>query len=146
MGEIAGKYKEQLVSSLGEEWVDFISPVSHYKAIDYMFRSHILLLVIPDAAHNEAIVTGKIFEYIATKIPILGIGPVHGDAAAILAGSNSGRMFDYGDRTEILDFIIGVLNKDPRWNFNSDPEKKAIYSRKNLTGKFAELLRLGGKN
>ena len=49
--------------------------------------------------------TGKMFEYLALKRPILGIGPVDGDAAAILNETGAGKMFDYADEAGIRQFL-----------------------------------------
>jgi len=49
-----------------------------------MMDATLLLLIIPDVAENKGILTGKLFEYMATDNPIVFVGPNDGDAAAIL--------------------------------------------------------------
>lgn len=79
------------------ENIEVVTYVPHQKSIEYLYKSSALLLVIPDFNGNKEIITGKLFEYIATKIPIIGIGPKDGDAAEIISLCNSGAFFDYED-------------------------------------------------
>ena len=64
--------------------VVFVPYVNHSEAIDFMIKARILLLIIPEIENNKGILTGKLFEYLATGNPILNIGPKDGDAATIL--------------------------------------------------------------
>jgi glycosyltransferase involved in cell wall biosynthesis len=89
--------------------VQFNTHVSHQEAVGFMQSSSMLLLIIPRIKHNKGIVTGKIFEYMASGKPILGIGPVDGDASQILSESQSGKMFDYDDFYGIYDYLLGYI-------------------------------------
>ncbi|MFM8242346.1 MAG: glycosyltransferase family 4 protein, partial [Crocinitomicaceae bacterium] len=46
--------------------VTFIPYVNHIEAIEYMSKAKILLLIIPEIENNKGILTGKLFEYLAT--------------------------------------------------------------------------------
>ncbi|MFW5757771.1 MAG: hypothetical protein ACOCYO_03730, partial [Bacteroidota bacterium] len=87
--------------------LEVVNHVAHKQAIQYMTDADMLLLVIPRMKNNEGIVTGKIFEYLASRKPVLGIGPVQGDAARILLDSGAGKMFHYSDHESIFQFISG---------------------------------------
>ncbi len=144
VGEICQEYQTQLQKQLGPELYEVIPPVSHKQAIEYLFRSHMLLLVIPDALRNESIITGKLFEYIAARKLILGIGPVEGDASEILLQTKAGKMIDYNNieaiKAEILQVIQDVhQNKIP---FRS--ENIESFSRRMLTSKLLSLLGKSG--
>lgn len=82
-----------LLNSVKE--INIYPNVPHEKAVEIMLNSDILLLVIPNSSNNKGIVTGKIFEYMATKNFILGIGPIDGDASEILHRTNTGKIFSY---------------------------------------------------
>jgi glycosyltransferase involved in cell wall biosynthesis len=59
----------QLIESLGlTKFVSQLGYFSHEEAIEFMFRSHLLLLVEPRQA-----LTTKVFEYLATGKPILAL-------------------------------------------------------------------------
>jgi hypothetical protein len=70
-----------------------------------------LLLIIPDVENNEGILTGKLFEYLATYNPIIGIGPVKGDAAKIINTCKSGEMFERNQIDELCAFISSLIEK-----------------------------------
>ena len=58
--------------------------VSHSEAIQYMKNADILLLLLPFMEQSQIMLTGKLFEYLATENPILCIGDKKADAAAIV--------------------------------------------------------------
>lgn len=103
--------------------------VTHQDAIRYMQQAHVLLLIIPDAPGAEGILTGKLFEYIGAGRPILGIGPVNGDAAKILRECNVGEMFEREDEVQIGHWLNATLQS----SVSSNSEERKKYTRKNLT-------------
>ncbi|MBL7924695.1 MAG: group 1 glycosyl transferase, partial [Bacteroidia bacterium] len=74
-------------------------------AISYMLRSDALLLIIPDSEGAEGILTGKLFEYLGARRLIIGLGPVEGDAAAILRRCEAGRMFERSSETGLFTWL-----------------------------------------
>lgn len=77
----------------------------HADAVAFMRRCALLLLVINRVPGNEGIVTGKVFEYLGTQRPILGLGPPHGDAAPLLADPEAGQMFGYEAVAEVAAMV-----------------------------------------
>ena len=71
--------------------------VPHHEAIRRMARSTLLLLVIEPFAHAEGMITSKLYEYLASGRPVLGVGPPDGDAAALLREHDAGTMVAWGD-------------------------------------------------
>ena len=117
--------------------IELVGYVDHPKSIEYLLRSNLLLLVIPDVKNNHGILTGKFFEYLAAQKPILAIGPTGGDLAKIIDQTNCGQLFDYNDIEGMRRFIVSSLDH-PALVLN--PEMANEYSRKQLTGKIAQLL------
>ncbi|MEA1898294.1 MAG: glycosyltransferase family 4 protein [Bacteroidota bacterium] len=120
----------------------YIDHVSHQEALTYMMKSTILFLAIPHKRGNKAILSGKLFEYIATGKPVIGIGPVHGDASAILKECERGRMFDYKDLQGIISYLLEIIQV---WRKNSENlvntnEAYQKYSRKSLTGELTAII------
>lgn len=115
--------------------------VAHNKLPVYFNNSQVLLLVIPNTKKNKGIITGKMFEYLATSKFIFGIGPEHGDAAEILSKTNAGRMFDFENESGIRNEI---LNQYQCWKNKIKPKinqsEVMRYTRKELTSKLAESL------
>ncbi len=61
-----------------------------------------LLLLIPDAdGRGESVITGKVYEYLAARRPILAAVPPHGLAAALVRSTGAGVVVD-GDDVEGL--------------------------------------------
>lgn len=117
--------------------VELVGYVTHAKSIEYLFRSSILLLVIPKVDNNKGILTGKFFEYLASRKPVLAIGPTDGDLAQIIKETNCGKIFDYEDKKGINRFLKEkLLNPEP----TSDPEQVRWYSRRMLTQQIAGIL------
>jgi glycosyltransferase involved in cell wall biosynthesis len=118
--------------------IELVGYVDHSKSIEYLFRSDLLLLVIPKVSNNRGILTGKFFEYLASQKPILAIGPTDGDLAKIIQETQCGKMFDYEDSKGMQRFIEENLKKPVS---KSNTENAGKYSRKQLTRKIAELLK-----
>jgi glycosyltransferase involved in cell wall biosynthesis len=125
------------IQKLGlEKWVEFTPYVEHKKAVEYMNNSDLLLLIIPNTENNKGILTGKLFEYIATGNPIIYIGPEDGDALEILKGNTVYIALNSKEKEAVIDFIL---------NSNSNqqevyPSSKNTFSRRNLTGEVAKLI------
>jgi glycosyltransferase involved in cell wall biosynthesis len=128
---IASKFRET-----GFE-VELVGYVDHPKSIEYLFRSDLLLLVIPKVANNRGILTGKFFEYLASQKTVLAIGPTDGDLAQIIAETGCGKIFDYADSEGMKQFIIQEFSKGKTVVHS---EKAIQYSRKELTRKLVSYL------
>lgn len=116
--------------------VVFVPYVNHSEAIDFMIKARILLLIIPEIENNKGILTGKLFEYLATGNPILNIGPKDGDAAAILKENAISVTLNPSEKQEIIDFILNSTTNQTGVNTVS----KNKFSRRNLTGEVAKLI------
>ena len=117
--------------------VEFIPYASHPEAIKYMVSSSALLLIIPDHESNKSIVTGKLFEYLASGRPVILIGPKDGDAAEIVEKCKAGKSFGYDEASEIGLFILNLAAKKIKNNISAIN----TFSRKNLAYLISALLR-----
>lgn len=112
--------------------------VTHEEAIRQMQSANLLLLIIPDAAGAEGILTGKLFEYIGAGRPILGIGPKDGDAAKILRECGAGEMFEREDRAGIESWLSEQLNSA---TFGQQVNNKRLkYTRRELTSAVSKVI------
>ena len=80
-----------------EPIVEFVPFLPHEEALQEMARSTLLLLVIEPFGHAEGMITSKLYEYLASERPVLGIGPAEGDADAILRQHDAGRVVGWSD-------------------------------------------------
>ncbi|MBW6478864.1 MAG: glycosyltransferase family 4 protein [Bacteroidales bacterium] len=136
-GNISSRWKEPLENKLGNS-VFFSGHVDHHEAVKRMQMADMLLLVIPEIEHNEGIITGKLFEYLAASRPVLGIGPLNGDAARVLEKTAAGKMFSYNDHKNISAFILQYALKEKEWLPDQDQINK--FSRKAQTEKLVQLM------
>jgi glycosyltransferase involved in cell wall biosynthesis len=136
VGTVSEKTAALLKKGLPEESLQFIPYVTHSEAVKYMRNSSLLLLIIPLHQSNKSIITGKLFEYLASRVPILCLGPVDGDAAVIIKNCKSGKTFTYYDVDSISEYLKSV-SKNPT---PSDKMAVMSYSRVNQTKRIAEVL------
>jgi glycosyltransferase involved in cell wall biosynthesis len=139
IGEVCPEYRVLLNAFPFSESIELISRVSHEAIIRYMLSSHVLLLIIPQARNNEAIITGKIFEYMAAKKPVLGIGPTQGDAANLLSETSAGAMFEYDDALGIKKYLWDLVQKSTSGELLWQGQNIEKYSRENLTRQLTRL-------
>ena len=92
--------------------VSNIPSVSHSEAIKFMKNADLLLLLLPFMKNSQIMLTGKIFEYLATKNPILCIGDYHSDASKIIQQLESSIVVDQFQVKEISQFIKFVFKND----------------------------------
>ncbi len=116
--------------------IEMAGYVDHPKSIEYLYRSDMLLLVIPKVKNNRGILTGKFFEYLASQKPVLAIGPTDGDLATIIQQTQCGKLFDYEDTDGMLHFIHDILMQSQSAT-NSGLIKQ--FTRKELTRKIVDL-------
>ena len=116
--------------------VEFIPYVDHAAAIQFMLTSTILLLIIPEVADNKGILTGKLFEYLATRNPILLIGPTDGDAAKIVNEHAFSVVVDSHESEKMYDFMLFASTHINNEQYNS----MLKYTRKNLAKEFVQLI------
>lgn len=131
------------IESIGiSHLVKRIDYVPHHEAIRYMQTGSILLLPINRGPAGKGILTGKVFEYLATGNPILGIGPTDGDAAHVLSITGTGQMLDYEDTEGIKEtlrqYYAAWENNIPA--INSNPDTITHFNRKEQAGQLARLL------
>lgn len=117
-----------------------INYLTHDEAIIKQHSSQVLLLLINRSANAKSILTGKFFEYLASGRPVLGVGPVDGDAAAILNETGAGVMVDFDDVEMAKETILHYYKLYKKNQLTLEAGSVEKYSRKNLTGNLSDLL------
>ena len=125
-----------------------IGYLPHTEAVAHMHSADVLLLSLPSIQGHSAAgnVSGKVFEYMSVRRPILALGPTDGDLADILRQVQSGSIFDHGDQEGIFSFLTTCLeSRDQTWQIND--AALAEYERPRLAGRLTHLFdRLGKSN
>lgn len=133
IGTVSPEHRKK-IGTIPEKNIELIPYVDHRRAIEYMSSSSVLLLIIPDNKNNKGIVTGKLFEYMAVRRPVLLLGPLDGDAAELIRTSKAGEILEPDNSEGILQLLNDWKIKLPEVR----PDEN--YSRKKLTQKLADLL------
>lgn len=122
------------ISELGlVDRVEIISYVTHAESVAFLQNSAALLLVGPlNQNKNEGSVPAKVFEYLASKRPIIYIGKKDGYVASILQECEAGNSFDAQvEPSDLKQYILGLydayMNGD---TFSVNLNKVEQFSRK----------------
>ncbi len=121
--------------------LELIPAVSHDESVKYLLKSDSLLLVIPDVEKDKGILTGKLFEYLASRKPVICIGPPDGEAAFILNECKSGKTFGRNMENELTQYISDLINRSIKGediNIQNDYYKK--YSRRSQAGELSKII------
>lgn len=108
--------------------------VPHKQALNEMTECSLLLLPLNNVPNMGGIIPGKLFEYLASKKPILAIGPSDGDTARILKEMSHCLMYDFEETPEWKDIHrVTQLPIGPQLKIDK-------YSRRELAKRMNELL------
>ncbi len=138
----AGKFCSEFLDELNRLKISYLFEiqnfVTHQESIKILKNSDALLLVINNVQNNLGIVTGKMYEYLAAKKPILAIAPPNGDANKILTETNSGKSIDYlgeeGTFNLLSEFYSNWKEGKNPFTFDSN-----YHSRKNKTAELSQI-------
>lgn len=70
--------------------IQILPYLPHRQAVTELVNAELLLLVINDYPGNAGMLTTKLFEYIASRTPILCLGSLEGEAAQLIRSTQSG--------------------------------------------------------
>lgn len=113
----------------------------HIEAVKEQLGASILILPLRKEPEYRATLPGKIFEYLASRKPVLGIGQSDGAMAALIEQTHSGEVFDWEDKVAIASFVDRCWElylSGENWNNTDNIEQ---YSRTATTAKMAALMK-----
>ncbi|MEO5977510.1 MAG: glycosyl transferase [Chryseolinea sp.] len=119
----------------------FTPSVPHKQLVALYGSSSVMLLILTGYKDAEGYMPGKLFEYLATGLPIIATGPEQGDAANLLNDTASGVMID-SSRDKVIQSTL--LNHFGRWQQQDTNKPSSVgekFSRRGVTRQLAELLR-----
>jgi len=114
----------------------------HKKAVAELKSSCLLLLVSPNTPQAKMIIPGKIYEYMATRIPILNLATQETETARMIEDCSAGQTFTRNDIDGIKNFIqslYGVWKDNPQ-GIQLQTREYRQYSRKREAEELANLL------
>lgn len=131
----------QSLTDLGlADAVEVLGYVSHDEALRYQASSQILLLVEIDSEETKGIIPGKVFEYMSSKRPILGIGPKNWEVGSIVRETNAGAVFEYSHEIALKNVILNWFETYQKGGLFVSSKGIEQYSRRELTRKLAAFM------
>jgi glycosyltransferase involved in cell wall biosynthesis len=117
-----------------------IEYMPHEEVLKETARSQVLLLLLNNTPNVLGIVPGKIFEYLATRRPILCIGPTNGDSSRIIREAKAGTTCAFDDKTAMKNNLLELYARYKQGTLLNREGEIDSFSRKKLTGKISSLL------
>lgn len=142
--KLVGKTDPSVVEDISRfeltNYVQQTGYIPHHEAIQYQQNAQILLLLINNTPNANGILTGKLYEYMASQRPILAIGPLRSDIATLMNETNAGMIVDFDDLIGMKQAINTFFERYQKGALNTSASGYEKYSRKAQCGVFATLL------
>ena len=142
--KLIGKIDDAVIQDLkvfDHNTIETIPYLDHKDVSKYQASSQVLLLSINEVPSAKGIITGKIFEYLQAKRPILAIGPEDGDAAMILKNTNAGTIIGFKNKTALKATILNLYKDYKEGVLFVKSINIEQYHRKNITSQLAEVIK-----
>jgi glycosyltransferase involved in cell wall biosynthesis len=111
---IAGQISEPILNyikgKLPKVQVEHKGYISHEQSLKLMKSGDLLLNFIFKTA-EEDMISGKLFEYLATEIPVLSIGNPNSEAGNLLSQASFSEMIPSNDKIAIQNFIVKAITQ-----------------------------------
>ncbi len=140
IGTVDLSVRNSITANNLDNYVVYEKYLPHHELLQAYNRSVVLLLLINQTPNAELILTGKVFEYLAAKRPILCIGPAKGDASEIIRETHSGHMFGFEEKDSLKSQIQKLYIDFKARNIGLDSRGIKVYSRRHLTGKIVDVM------
>ena len=106
IGNVAPVVLDSINSLKLNEQLNKIDYVPFEVTQKYLHGAQVLLLPIDRIPNAEFVLTGKLFEYLKSKRPVLLIGPSKGDAADIIENCKAGYCCDFNDKVAMKEEVL----------------------------------------
>ena len=140
---LIGKTDEQIIKAICdaglEDNLNNLGYQPHAKAIEEQRQASLLILPLRKEPEYKAVLPGKLFEYLASWRPVLGIGQPDGAMSMILNNTKTGLVLDWEDKKSIARYIDLCWDKHLKGCLTVENADISQFTRRNLTCRMAEL-------
>ena len=140
---LVGKTDEQIIKAIEEaglkENLSDMGYQPHGIAIEEQRKASILILPLRKEPEYKAVLPGKLFEYLASWRPVLGIGQTDGAMSMILKETKAGMVLDWNDRSSIQNYIDHCWSEHLNGVLTVGNADISGFTRRNLTHRMAQL-------
>ena len=111
----------------------------HNVAIQEQRKASLLILPLRKEPEYKAVLPGKLFEYLASWRPVLGIGQTDGAMSMILNQTKTGVVLDWNDKVSLRRFVDLCWENHLKGDLQADDADLTRFTRRELTKRMAEL-------
>ncbi len=140
MGQTDNQAKNDIKKFGLEKYVENMGYAEHSKCVAWQKRGNLLLLPLRKEKEAVAILTGKFFEYLASKSPILAIGPKESNLGDIIRETKSGEINEYTDINGVREYINRIYLKFKKGESKNGEHDIERFSRVWCSARIAEVL------
>ena len=141
--KLIGKTDVQIIKSIEEAGLNDnlmdMGYQSHETAVNEQRNASILILPLRKEPEYKAVLPGKLFEYMASLRPILGIGQPDGAMSMIIDEAESGKTIDWDDKEGLRDFIRECWKRYLDGGIEVRIPDISRFTRRNLTTRLVQL-------
>lgn len=141
--KLIGKTDDQIIKALYErnlgDMLVNMGYQQHDIAVQQQREASLLMLPLRKEPEYKAVLPGKLFEYIASGRPILGIGQSDGAMAMILDETRTGTVLEWEDKTGIEECVGQCWERHRAGSLSTDGADLTRFTRRSLTRQMAEL-------
>lgn len=123
-----------------QPYTEFIEFIPHDQAVKLQQQSQVNLLVINNSPNSRTIIPGKLYEYLGSGRPLLGVGPKDSDSAKVIELTKGGVVHDYDDSEGLKKRILEYFAHYKEGKLNGNAEGTQQFTRRYLAGEYAKLL------
>ena len=140
---LIGKTDAQIIESIDEAgllpYLTNLGYQPHSAAVREQREASLLILPLRKEPEYKAVLPGKLFEYLASWRPVLGIGQTDGAMSMILNQTKTGVVLDWNDKTSIKTFIDICWDKHLKGGLKVEDADLKRFTRRELTRSMARL-------
>ena len=140
---LIGKTDEQIIKAIEDaglgDCLENLGYQPHAEAVDQQKKASLLILPLRKEPEYKAVLPGKLFEYMASYRPILGIGQPDGAMSMILDSTRTGVVFDWEDKEAMAKYIDECWEKHLEGRLKIEGDDISQFTRRNLTRRMAQL-------
>ena len=141
--KLIGKTDDNIIAALNQAGLqDAVKDMGyqpHTEAVAQQRNASLLILPLRKEPEYKAVLPGKLFEYLASWRPVLGIGQPDGAMSMILNTTKTGVVLDWEDKASIARYIDFCWERHLAGKLTVEDADISQFTRRNLTRRMAEL-------
>lgn len=141
--KLIGKTDEQIIKALTDRGLgDALEDMGyqpHSIAVQQQSQASLLILPLRREPEYKAVLPGKLFEYLASGRPVLGIGQADGAMSIILNETRTGTVLEWEDKAGIEEYVGQCWERHQAGNLSTDGADLTRFTRRSLTHRMAGL-------